>query len=164
MRHLTVLILVLSLTACSGGGSGSAGSVGSLNPFNWFGGGKGARTAETGQSLIPQRRNAPGADTRGLIEQITTLTVGRATGGKIVRATGLPPSQGYYDAELVTVESQKPGELVFEFRINAPLRAPRTGTPFSRDITAATFLTPHDLAGIRVIRVIAARNNRTTRP
>lgn len=174
MRHITVLILILTLSACSGGGSGfgsggsgsagSAGSIGSLNPFTWFGGGRRERERGANQSLIPGDADTPDADNRWLIDQVTSFSVERTPGGAIARATGLPESQGYYDAELVAVQSQNAGELTYEFKIRPPAQSPRVGTPFSREIVAAVFITTHELANIRLIRINAARNNRTARP
>lgn len=177
MRQITVLILILTLSACSGGGSGfgsggsggsgsagSAGSIGSLNPFTWFGGGRRSRERGANQSLIPRDADTPDADNRRLVDQVTSFTTERTPGGVIARATGLPESQGYYDAELVSVQSQNAGELVYEFKIRAPYPAPRVGTPFSREVVAAVFVTAHELANIRVIRINATRNSRTARP
>ena len=163
MRLFAALGLVLTLAACSGGGSGSSGSIGSLNPFTWFGAGKAAPSDTAVRSLAPRRGYIRVIDTRPLIDQITGLSVDRTPGGVIVRATGLPPSQGYYNADLVQVASPNAGELAFEFRISPPPQAPRIGTVWSREIVTGTFLSDARLTGIRRFRVSAARNERTVR-
>lgn len=159
MVRLVALGLILTLSACSGGGS-----IGSLNPFNWFGGGRKATQEQPGvQSLAPRRGYAVVPDTRILVDQISNLTVERTPSGIIVRATGLPASQGYYQAELIPVASNSARVRSFEFRIRPPTSAPRIGTPFSREVNAAVFLTSGELAGVRQVRVVGSRNSRTGR-
>lgn len=157
MRIFLIFGLVLSLGACSGGGSGSG--ISSLNPFNWFGGG--ARRAEQRASLQPGGGFANPADPRPLVDQVTRVTAERTTGGLIVTATGVPSTQGWYEAELVRVPTEDASEAVFQFHAWPPLRATRVGPDRSREIVAGQFLTQGEAAGIRVIRIIGARNNAT---
>lgn len=152
--------LVLSLAGCSGGGSGGSG-ISSLNPFNWFGGG--ARRAEQRSSLQPSGGFVNPADPRPLVDQVTRVTAERTTGGLIVTATALPSSQGWYEAELVRVPTEDASEAVYEFHAWPPLRQTRVGPVRSREIVAGDFLTANEAAGIRVIRIIGARNNATMR-
>ena len=86
-----------------------------------------------------------------------------ATGGAIVRAVGVPETQGWYKAELIREDSEKEGEAVFRFVVKKPEGAVLTGTPMSREITAATFLTNFQLESIRTVTVAGAKNARSTR-
>jgi hypothetical protein len=151
--------LILSVAGCSGGGRGS---LAGLNPFNWFSGqnGQGAQV----QSLAPGRGYAVDIDTRPLVAQITGLAVERTASGVIVRATALPPSDGYYDAGLVAVAPQNSRELRYEFRARAPTQVIRIGSPFQRQIIAAVHLTRAQLNGIRRIVVVGQGNSRSSRP
>jgi len=164
MRIAAALVIVLGLSGCAGGGFGSGGgstSIGSLNPFGWFGGRKKADAAET---LAPRGGYVQDIDFRSSVDQITALNAEKTADGVILRAVGLPPTQAYYDAELVPVASDSATRLDFEFRISPPLQRPRVGTAFSREVYVATFLSQQDLRGIREVRVIGLRNSRSTRP
>lgn len=149
--------LVLSLTACSGG---SFGSGGRLNPLNWFGGNSGA---ERRASLEPRRGYAATREYRPLVDQITDLTVERTPTGVIITATALPPTQGWFNAELVRVQQDSTDEAVFEFRVEPPLGTKPVGPARSREITAGAFLSDQDVAGLGTIRVIGARNTQSAR-
>ncbi len=151
--------LVLTLASCSGGGRGS---LASLNPFNWFGGQSGQGSVAT--TLAPRRGYAVDIDTRPLVAQITALAVERTASGVIVRATALPPSDGYYDAGLVAVAPKNSRELRYEFRARAPTQVIRIGSPFQRQIIVAVHLTRTQLNGIRRIVVVAQGNSRSSRP
>lgn len=145
-RILVALLVVLGLSAC-----GSR-----LNPFNWFGNDREDRIAVEEPAAVP-------TDGRQLVTEIASLDVDPNPGGAIIRAVGLPPRQGYWEADLVEV-SRDSGELVFEFRIREPADpATRVGPPRSREIYAATVLSRQDLAGIRSITVIGQQNRRSVR-
>lgn len=136
---------------------GACGSVrdSRLNPFNWFGG----STEET--TMIA----APGAapdDARLLVQQVTELAVERMQGGVIVRATGLPPTQGYWEAELVA-RPLDDGKLVYDFRVFPPLRRADVSTQQSREVTVAAYLSDIKLQGISQITVQGETNARTSR-
>jgi len=158
VRIILAFGLVLSVAACSGGGRGS---LASLNPFNWFAGGQNAAAA---QSLAPRRGYALDVDTRPMVDQVTALAVERTASGVIVRATALPPSDGYYDAGLVLVAPTNSRELRYEFRARPPAQVIRVASPFQRRIIAAVHLTNPQLIGIRRIVVVAQRNSRSARP
>lgn len=126
-----------------------------INPFNWFGGSK----TETVQVVdgVPQ-------DPRPLVQEVTGLEVARQPGGAIVTATGVPPTQGWWDAELVrdgdgTAED---GTLTYRFVVKAPLELRRSSTPQSREVTAAVFLSDIGLQDVRKIVVQGASNSRST--
>ena len=127
-----------------------------LNPRNWFG-----RSRVNRVKLSPQELAA--VDTRGIVDQILTLAIEPTKGGAIIRATGVPSVQGYFDGELVPVtrENADPAELVYVFRIAGPWGEKRVSTQESREVVVAVFLSNIKLEGIRRITVEAAQNART---
>ena len=90
--------------------------------------------------------------------QVTLLKVEPYPGGAIVRATGLPPTQGYWSAELVAQPLDDQGRLVFEFRVFPPPEPVAAGTPYSRQITVAAALGTIALQGVSTIVVQGASN------
>lgn len=123
-----------------------------LNPLNWFG------RSEASSSVAVQ---AP-RDPRVMVDQVVTMAVEPTPGGAILRATGLPPTQGWWDGVLVPEPTDRAGELVFRFVLQPPPDARRISTPQSREVTVATYLTDFRLEGIRRITVTGANNARTT--
>lgn len=145
LRILMALLLVAGLTGC-----GSR-----LNPFNWFGGDREERVQ------IDESGTDGPVDARGLVAEVIDLDVDAMPSGAIIRAVGLAPRQGYWEADLVLV-SQEDRELVYEFRVYEPLDPnTRVGPPRSREIVAGTVLSRQDLAGIRSIVVLAQQNRRS---
>lgn len=142
MRAVILLGLILTLSACAS----------RLNPFNWFGGQREERVEAVEPVII--------VDSRELVAQVIDLTVDPMPGGAIVSAMGLPPRQGYWEADLVEVERAE-GRIVFEFRVFEPPEPTREGTQRSREILAGTSLSNQDLAGIRTIVVQAQQNRRS---
>ncbi|WP_095589280.1 hypothetical protein [Actibacterium ureilyticum] len=128
-----------------------------INPFNWFG--------QSEQSVNVAVVQQQPADPRPLVLQITDLRIDRAPGGAIVHAVGLPPRQGYWQAELVRARNvqAEPGVLVYDFRAWQPVTPTGTGTPFSRELTAARFLSDQDLAQVTTIVVRGQENQRLSR-
>lgn len=148
-RSLTAaLIALLVLTSC--------GKVrdSRLNPFNWFGRSEQTETLQTVQKP---------ADPRPLVGDVVSMNVEPYSGGAIVRATGISPTQGYWDAELVEVENDEPGHLILEFRLFPPVAEQGVNTPRSREVTVAMTLSPARLESISRITVQGASNARTTR-
>ncbi len=131
-----------------------------LNPFNWFGASTAAPT------LAPEGGFAVAdADQRKMVDQITALRIERTPGGAIIRATGLPQEQGFYDGELVSLTDGEPvnGVLEYQFRIRPPLQRTRVSTTQSREVIVGLFLSNQKLADVREIRVVAQRNARAAR-
>lgn len=130
-----------------------------LNPFNWFG-----RSTEAPATLA--REGGPAAqDGRALVAEVTRMEVKRMPGGAIVSAAGLPPTQGWWDAELVSDSDGVPdgdGTLVLRFVVAPPPVPMRVSTPQSRELTAAYFLSDAALAPIRRIVVLGAQNSRAS--
>jgi hypothetical protein len=135
---------------------GACGSIGSsrLNPFNWFG--------SSQEVVLPSLILEAPADPRSLVASVTELTLERLQGGVIVRATGLPQTQGFWDAELVALPAEG-GRLVYDFRVFPPTEVSDASTPQSREITVAAFLTNFQLEGISDITVQGAANARSSR-
>lgn len=149
-----LLILALVLTGC--------GRIrdSRINPFNWFGRSEPVAVA-TAEPAVPGR---PG-DPRVLVAEVTDMEVARQPGGAIVRATGLPPTQGWWDAALVAENGGLPvdGVLTFRFVVDQPHGATRVSTPQSRAVTAAAWLSDVKLANISQIVVLGAQNSRASR-
>lgn len=150
-RSLTVaLAALLILTSC--------GFVreSRLNPFNWF-----------GRSERTETVAAVGAETdpRPLVEDVVSMAVEGYSTGVIVRATGITPTQGWWNAELVeaTLEDEDPTHLVLEFRLVPPPSPTPVNTPRSREVTVAKTLSLSRLDNISQITVQGARNARTSR-
>ncbi|MBK5932958.1 hypothetical protein C8N32_12721 [Rhodovulum imhoffii] len=149
---IATLAATLTLSACSGVREPR------LNPFTWFG-----RSTETtpadSASTTPEN-----VDPRPLVAQVLSMQVEHIPGGAILHVTGLPPSQGYWEADLVPLNEETPEDGVLSYRFHAaPPAAPtRTGTPQSREITAGRFLSEQTLQGVRRITVIGAGNSRSS--
>ena len=151
MTSRTVVILIAGALALSGCARVSESR---LNPFNWFGGSREEARVETVQEY---------SDPRPLVSQVTSLVVERTPTGAIIRATGLPPQQGWYDAGLVA-ETDGPVNGVLSYRFHAfpPRERTRVSTPQSRELSVAVAVSGTMLAETRVIRVVGARNVRST--
>lgn len=101
-------------------------------------------------------------DSRDLIAQVIFAEIAQTPSGAILRATGVAPTQGYFNAELV-LESIQNGTATYAFRVERPARFEIEGTTASRTITAATVLSAGDLTGIRSVIVKGAGNTLTAR-
>lgn len=151
MRLALALMLATSLAAC--------GTVrdSRINPFNWFGGAQSQPTTVAQVELV--------ADGRVPVDQLTRMELKRMPGGAILSATGLPPTQGWWDAELIP---QDPGEapvngvLTYRFVVNKPNRLTRQSTVQSRELTAGRFLSDQTLAGVSRVVVVATQNSMTS--
>ncbi len=147
-RSLTMaLAAIMFLTSCG------AIRDSRLNPFNWFGR---SERVETTTAVVE-----PG-DPRPLVEDVVSMSVEPYSGGAIVRATGITPTQGWWDAELVEVAQDDPGHLVLEFRLFPPVTGTPSGTPRSREVTVATTFSPVKLENISRITVQGAKNARSS--
>lgn len=149
--------MAFMLSACGSVG-GSFGSGGNLNPLNWFRSNPEAETVEAVEF-------APRTDRRPLVAEITALVIEPMPGGAIVRATGLPPEQGWHTAELILENDgvQQDGVLTYSLRAEPPEAPTRVSTQQSRELVVARFLSDFELANVRQIRVVGARNARVAR-
>ena len=124
-----------------------------LNPFNWFGR---AEPRETVTTAAPQ-------DERLLVAQVLSLSVDPYSTGAIIRAKGIPPTQGWWEAELVARPLDENGVLILDFRVFPPITNTPQGTPRSREITVATSLSNVKLDQVREIVVQGATNALSSR-
>ncbi len=151
MSHHVILVLAtaIALAGCA------RVAESRLNPFNWFGG---------GQEEAVETIEVAETDPRARVAQITELVVEQTPTGAIVRATALPPTQGWYGAALVPADDGPVnGQMLYVFRAFPPDGPRPVSTVRSRELTAARALSPQDLAQIRTIRVEGALNARTAR-
>lgn len=141
--------LVVTLTACGGSAS--------FNPFN------SNRVKEV--AIIPEGGFLEDQENRGLVAQVAELQILRAQGGAIIRAKGLPPRLGYWDAELVpeNFERAEDGVLTYMFRITEPYYRTQTGRPKQREVYVGHFVSDTKLQGVRTIRVVGEQNSRSAR-
>ena len=144
---LAMLAVTLTLTAC--------GRVAEsrLNPFNWFG-----RDSVETAAAAPQDASSDG---RLLVDQITELAVDPTPEGAIIRAVGLPQTQGFWDAELVRVNGADPSVVVYEFRVLPPVARRAVSSTQSREIIAGAALTNRELARVRAIVVRGKSSQRS---
>ena len=136
-----------------------------LNPLNWFG-----RSRSEEPTLAPSGGYIDEVDQRAVIQSVASMRVDRIPGGAIVTATGLPPTQGFWNADLVPTSlgaDDRPvrdgSTITFDFRIVAPEQSTRQGPAQSRELTAAYSLTDQDLVGVRSIVVRGQSNQRSAR-
>ncbi|MBC7157235.1 MAG: hypothetical protein H5U20_06935 [Rhodobacteraceae bacterium] len=155
---LVALVAVLAVAGCG------RLAESRLNPFNWFGNDEVTPVAAT-----PAPLSALANDPRPLVAEIAALEIDPLPDGALVRATGLPPTQGYWDAALIPAGAGEAegqpvdGVLTFYF-VAAPPPAPaRVSTPRSRALTAAAFVSAQGLQGVSRIVVRAAGNEASTR-
>lgn len=147
-RSLLLVTLCVALSGCGGMRQSK------LNPFNWFGKSEPRETI-----VLPDEKTDP----RPLVETVLTLTVEPIPGGAIVRARGLTPTQGWWDAELVPLPLSEDGVLVYEFRLVPPLNPTDVNTQRSREIDVAIYMSDYKLEAVREIVVQGATNARVAR-
>ncbi|MDZ4309317.1 MAG: hypothetical protein U1A24_01975 [Cypionkella sp.] len=144
--RLPIAILALTaMTACGGFSS-------RLNPFKWF---KRSTPVEVVTTETP-------ADPRPLVANVLSMQIDSYPGGAIVRATGLPPTQGYWSAELVPQPLDENGTLVLQFHVFPPEAATAVVNQQSREITVAYNLSDIKLQQINQIVVQGASNARAS--
>ena len=148
LRMIAVLSLALVVAGCGGLRESR------LNPWNWFG-----RSAPVEKVVLPQKA----ADPRPLVPEVAEVVVEPIRSGAIIRATGLPPTQGWWDAELIAQPVDENGRLVVEFRIIPPRGQTDVNTRQSCEITAALHLSHIRLEQVREIIVQGAGNARAVR-
>lgn len=145
-RRLVVLGLGLALAGCGGLRDSR------LNPFNWF------RRSEPRETIV-----LPGeqADTRPLVDKVLSMAVEPIPGGAVVRARGVTPTQGWWEAELVARDVGDDGVLVYEFRLLPPKGRTDVNTQRSREIDVAIYISDIKLQSVREIVVQGASNARS---
>ncbi|MDP3340962.1 hypothetical protein [Frigidibacter sp.] len=151
MRLALVLTLATSLAACA------TVRDSRVNPFNWFGGAESQPTTVSAVELV--------ADGRVPVDQVTRMELKQMPGGAILSVAGLPPTQGWWNAELIALDPDEvpvDGVLTYRFVVDKPNRLTRQSTPQSRELTAGRFLSDQTLAGVSRVVVVAARNSMTS--
>ena len=148
---LAALVMVLTLGACG------AVRDSRFNPFNWFG------RSERAEPVAPDAVQVVPGDAREQVATVTALVIEQVSGGAIVRATGLTPRQGYWQAELVPRPVDDKGGLVFDFLVFPPVGATGVSTTQSREITVAYFLSNFKLQEIGLITVQGKGGARSAR-
>lgn len=152
-RSLLAGLLCLTLLGGCGGWNWS-----SLNPFTWFGDStEGPVSPADGIAVLP--------DNRVLVAEVLDMAVEPFPGGAILRASGLPPTQGFWDAELIAENEGRAenGVLSFRFVVARPYTLQPAGTPPSRAVSVGLYLSDFKLSGVRQIVVTGARNSRSVR-
>jgi hypothetical protein len=91
------------------------------------------------------------------------MQVEEIPGGAIIRATGLTPTQGWWQAELVPQPVDVNGRLVLEFRIFPPVETTRVNTPRSREVVVAEYMSNIKLGPVREVVVQGVSNARAAR-
>ncbi|WP_435259434.1 hypothetical protein ACSBLW_06595 [Thioclava sp. FR2] len=147
-RSLSVALIALMLLVNCGFVRDSK-----LNPFNWFG------RSEPAEKVVIEKPKDP----RYLVADVVSMNIETYSGGIIVRAKGITPTQGWWDAELVELEQDDPSHLVLEFRLLPPLTEADVNTPRSREIVVAKTVSPQRLGYITKITVQGANNARSSR-
>ena len=155
LTRLVPFVLVLAVAGCGF-------SQSRLNPFNWFGGDQEEATLEPEGGYAQAE-----ADYRPLVAQVTRLEVKPTQGGAIVSAAGLPPTQGWWDAELIAENDgfAVDGVMSYRFVLMPPSAdspaARRVLTPESREVTVAAYINNVRLTDVRKIVVTGANNARS---
>lgn len=148
LRPFLAVTLVVALAGCGGLRESK------LNPFNWF-----KRSEVRAAVVVPEDPSDP----RPLVEAVLDLKVEPIPGGAIVRARGLPPTQGWWDAELVLKPVDETGVLVYEFRLSPPDRPTDVNIPRSREVDVAIYVSDYKLEFVSEIIVQGASNARSAR-
>ena len=156
MRLRDIALLGMLTFALSGCGL----SESSLNPFTWFSSGEDEVETIDNVTIVESQ------DIRPLMPVVSSLVLEETPGGVIVRATGLPPNQGWFRADLVSPTGGEPvdGILTYEFRAIPPREQTSVSTVQSREIIVARYISDLRLAEITEIRVVGESNTRTARP
>lgn len=155
---IAALTALLALSACGGGDRTATNDRGSrLNPLNWFG----RNAPEVAPTLAPQGGypTLP-EDRRPMVPRIVDMQIRPTPGGVILYAVGLPPSQGWWDADLIADNNGDPvdGTLSYAFVVMPPFRPSPAGAPATREVTAARFIPGTRLTDVRQITVRGSQN------
>ena len=151
IKSVVLVSAALSLTAC--------GSIreNRVNPMNWF------NYEQQEERLTPEVASETATEIRPLVAQVLVMQVESAPGGAIVRAIGLPRTQGFHTADLMEVETETRDLLAFEFRVVPSRQGASVGTSASREVSVGTFVSDIALLGITEIEVRGQNNIRRTR-
>lgn len=150
MSRRTVLSLggAALLAGCGGGRDGER--------RRWFGLG-GRRDDPT--TLEPEEGYGSTQDPRPLAPRVDSMVIEQVTGGVIVRASAVMPTQKFWDADLVAARGDNPRDGVYRFDFRAwppvePTQA-NVGPPRSRELHVAAYISNGDLEGVRSVAVVS---------
>jgi hypothetical protein len=127
-----------------------------INPLNWFGSSTTVPTASVNgdvRPLVTSGQLAGPVDGRVLVTDVTGLVIEQTPDGAIIRATGIAPQQGYYNAQLVR-SSFEDGVLTYEFRAEPPPSGASGGSVVGRTLNVATTVANTTLNAVRTVRVV----------
>lgn len=167
MTKLTAPLLISALLLS---GCGSRFSDSGWNPLGW---GSGNRDRST--TLAPEGGYEAAGDRRAGIPQILSARWEPLNEGRLLVATGIAPTKGYHDAELVTLRPQPRGRIspdpdgVLRLRFVAVPPPPTDeaarlpANPAVDSITAALTLSNTQLAGVTRVEIAGASNVVTLR-
>ncbi len=162
MRRMipALMVATLTLTACGGFRDSAA------NPRNWFGRSTAAPVVpDARDALLPEKSalSRPEVGYQGQrVEQVSELSLERIPGGAMIRAAGIAERQGAYDVRLVPQGGPDKGVQTYEMQVQYPPRATSQGPAQTRVVTAALAMTEQQLEGVRTVRVVGLRNQRTS--
>ncbi len=147
-------------------GSGTA-EVEEINPL--IGGGKNSQLVRANATALQKsgvlRRRSKVVPYEGtLVDQVTDLVIERTTSGAIIRVTGETARQGGFDVRLLPENDGVPVDGVLIYTLNAlqPINT-QQGSPRTRKVQVAAYISTQDLDAVRSIQVIAKRNVRTSK-
>lgn len=152
---LAAFAAILALSACGNGFSGR------LNPFNW-GKHRAASAGAEDDVLTPPGGYPSDALLQApMVERVLSMKVEPTTGGIVIHATGLPPTQGFWYSRLIATNDGAPddkGTVTYRFVLFPPKTPQPVSTQRSREVTAGAFIATEKMGGIRRI-VIEGRTN-----
>lgn len=165
MKRLTapLLIATLTLSACGGRFSDSG-----WNPFGWFGGGSQPR-----ESLAPKEGYAAAGDQRPGLAAVTGASWQPLNEGRLLVVTGMAPTKGYWQADLIPVTPSPAGRFpvdpdgTLHLRLVAWPPSPEDAaarmpaSPLSDEITTAITLSNTTLSRLARVTITGAGNTIT---
>lgn len=168
MKRVTVPLLAATLVLA---GCGGRFSDSGWNPLGWMGGGGG-----TPATLEPEGGYATvNDDARPGIPAITGARWEVLNEGRLLVATGIGPTKGYWKAALVTEAPSPSGRITPDpdgtLRLRFVALPPRPGSPDAQmaarpetdQINVALTLSANVLAGVEQVQITGATNTVTLR-
>lgn len=120
-----------------------------------------ASASESGLIAGLFTRRSPELPDAVAVSNLRAATVERASGGVIVRVTGVAPTQGYFAPTLLARTQDGPdaaGLLTVSFLAVPPLESQQIGPERTRLLLGAAYASDLELRGVRGIRLVAGPN------
>ena len=145
-KFILSLLLVCLVAACSNSWT---------NPF--------AAGSDEERNRMQVLEQQVAAEERELVAYVSAVRADINPNGVILVATGLPDSQGYWNAQLVSLNDELPvnGVLSYEFVAAKPAEPMDAGSPESREVVVGRSISNRKLRGVSGIRVVSASNVRS---